>query len=308
MNANKILGFAFVVTLVGAAAFGDVPVLSVCEVLDNRLAYNGKAVIIVGRVVRTMEGEWLDQECGKLGIDGYDWPYLISLSYLGSSAKAPPAKPPGFQWNASLISAKRKEVQKTTKLRVNSQIRYAEEWAAVFGRFDTLEKFPRSAGYPKRPSGLGHLGGAPAQLVWPHNGRYFEPEALEPPRRDDESVMWRIVKTELSGPDGPDYFNQVMQGTTIPALIGTVINSSPPRHPDTLIVSLSADDIPEATLKLDHRLKRDIPTGQIVMFEGVATAFTQNPLMLVFQVPTKQRHFVLLKPPKPESDAPWPYE
>ena len=136
----------------------------------------------------------------------------------------------------------------------------------------------------------------------------YQPDALEPPQRDDESVVWRILKRELRKPSGPDYFSHSLIGTKIPAVIGTVINSSPPGHPDTLIVSLSADDIPEATLKLDHELKHDVPTGQIVMFEGVATAFTQNPFMLVFQVATKQRLFVLHKPPKPKSDAPWPYE
>ena len=94
MNANKILGFALVITSAGATAFAEVPVLSVCEVLDNRVAYNGTTVIVVGRVVRTMEGEWLDQDCDhKVLIDGYEWHFIISLSYLGSIAKPPPAKP-----------------------------------------------------------------------------------------------------------------------------------------------------------------------------------------------------------------------
>jgi hypothetical protein len=309
MNANKILGLAFLFSLPAAAALPAVPLLSVCEVLDSRLAYNGKAVIVVGRVTHTMEGQWLGQDCGQeLVIDGYGWHYQISLTYLGNTAKPPPAKPTGFQWNSSLILAKLKEVQRTTELRPSTQLRYSQEWAAVFGRFDTLEKFPICAGYPKRPCGFAHLGGAPAQLVWPHNGIYYQPEALEPPQRDDESVVWRIVKTELRKPEGPDYFNQVTMGTTIPALRGTVIDSSPPGHLDTLIVSLSADNIPEATLKLDHKLKHDVPAGEIVMFEGVATAFTQTPFLLVFDVATKQRYFVLLKPPKPKPDAPWPYE
>jgi hypothetical protein len=309
MNANKILGFAFIVTSAGATALADVPVLSVCEVLDSRLAYNGKIVIVVGRVVRTMEGEWLDQECGqKLVIDGFGWPYSISLSYyFGRPPKPPPAKPPGFQWNASPLLEKLKEVQKTTKITLYPQLRYSEEWAAVFGRLDTLEKFPPSYPDKKRPYGFGNQGGGPAQLVWPHNGIYYQPDALEPPQRDDESVVWRIVKRELRKPSGPDYFSRSIVGTKIPSLIGTVIDSSPPGHPDTLIVSLSADNIPEATLKLDHRLKRDVPTGEIVMFEGVATDFSQAPFMLVFQVVAKQRFFVLLKPPKPKSDAPWPY-
>jgi hypothetical protein len=164
MNANKILGLAFLFSLPAAAALPAVPVLSVCEVLDNRLAYNGKVVIVVGRVVRTMEGEWLDQECGhKLVIDGYDWEYDVSLSYsLGQPPRPPSPIPRGFQWNTSRILAKLKDVQKTTGLRANPQINAPEKWAAVFGRLDTLETFPIYHGYPERRSGFGHLGGAPA--------------------------------------------------------------------------------------------------------------------------------------------------
>ena len=59
----------------------EVPVLSVCEILADRLAYNGKTVVVVGRTVSTTEGSWLDQECGqKLVIDGSEWPWDISLS------------------------------------------------------------------------------------------------------------------------------------------------------------------------------------------------------------------------------------
>lgn len=103
--------------------------------------------------------------------------------------------------------------------------------------------------------------------------------------------MWRVIKSELRKPSGPDYFNQTMIGGLIPALRGTVVESSPPGHPDTLIVSLSADNVPEATLKLDHRLKHDVPTGKIVTFEGVATEFTQSPFMLIFTVRSKKLSF-----------------
>jgi len=53
MNADKIFGFASMI----------VPALSVCEAMDNRLAYNGKTVIIGGRVVRLFRGgKWSDWE------------------------------------------------------------------------------------------------------------------------------------------------------------------------------------------------------------------------------------------------------
>jgi hypothetical protein len=277
MNADKIFGFVFIFGLAGAAALADVPVLSVCDVLDNRLAYNGKTVIVVGRVIRTMEGHWLDQECGKnLVINGYGWRYLISLSYLGSTAKPQPPLPPGFQWDTSLLSSNLKEVQKTTTLRSDGGLRYPEEWAAVFGRFDTLERFPGH-------SGFGHMGGGPARLVGPQDGIRFEDDSWQP-QPEMSSPTWRVIRNELKRESGPDYFDRVMKGNQIRFLMGTVIDSSPPGNPDTLIVKFSVNNVPEATLKLDRQLKHPIPVGQIIEFEGVATAFTQNPLVVNFVV------------------------
>jgi hypothetical protein len=277
MNADKIFGFVFMVTLAGAGALADVPVLSVCEVLDNRLAYNGKPVIVVGRMIRTMEGEWLDQECGKnLVIDGYGWGYSISLSYWLNTVKPPLPMPAGFQWDTGLLSSKLKEVQRTTTLRLDFSLRYPEEWAAVFGRFDTLKKFPHH-------NGFGHLGGAPAQLVGPQDGERFEDDSWQP-QPEMSSATFRVMRSELKRASGPEYFDRVVKGNQIRFLIGTVIDSSPSTNPDTLIVSFWVNNIPEATLKLDHQLKQPIPAGQVIGFDGMATDFTQSPFIVNFLV------------------------
>jgi hypothetical protein len=98
----------------------DVPVLSECEV-QRRGPHHGRGVARPG-VLK------------NLGIDGYGWPYLISLNHLGTSAKPLPHLPPGFRWDRSLLSSKLKEVQQTTALSSDGGLRYPEEWAAVFGR------------------------------------------------------------------------------------------------------------------------------------------------------------------------------
>ena len=121
-------------------------------------------------------------------------------------------------------------------------------------------------------------------------------------------MLWRSIRSALSAPSGPDYFNQGMIGAQLPALRATVIDSSPPGRPETLIVSLSGDNIPEATLKLDHELKRAIPIGQIVVFKGVANEFTQSPFMLVFNVQSKNLFFERYKPPKRKRAQSRPFE
>jgi hypothetical protein len=296
MNANKILELAFLFSLPATAALPAVPVLSVCEVLDNRLEYNGKTVIVIGQFSSGMHGEWLDQECShRLAIDGFEWPYEISLPYYLERRAEPPPILNDYQWNSPLLTAKLAEAQKTAELRLYSS-GFSYKWVAVFGRFETLAKFPIDR-YSKHPGGFGHVGEAAAELVAPQNGIFFELRSAD--RVLEEHLdLWRCVKSELMRPSGPDYFRQGMIGAQIPALRGTVIDRSPPRRLETLIVSLSGDNIPEATLKLDHPLKRDISIGQILVFKGVATEFTQSPFMLVFSVQSKNLFFERGKAPK----------
>jgi len=41
----------------------DIPVITVCDVMRNMSAYNGRTVIVVGRYASSMEGAWLDAKC-----------------------------------------------------------------------------------------------------------------------------------------------------------------------------------------------------------------------------------------------------
>lgn len=76
----------------------DIPVVTVCEALQDRSLYNGKAIIVVGRFVGTMEGTWLDENCErKIVTDGYTWINAISTTYVASDVETPPSLPKEFK-------------------------------------------------------------------------------------------------------------------------------------------------------------------------------------------------------------------
>ena len=102
---------------------GDIPVVTVCEALQDRARYNGKAIIVVGRFVGTMEGTWLDENCErKIVTDGYTWDNSISTAYVVSQVEPPPRLPKKFKWDTELLANKLKDVQKTTKLQVLKRV------------------------------------------------------------------------------------------------------------------------------------------------------------------------------------------
>ena len=39
------------------------PLLTVCEALSHLKLYNGKSVVLVGKFVTTIEGQWLVENC-----------------------------------------------------------------------------------------------------------------------------------------------------------------------------------------------------------------------------------------------------
>lgn len=106
---------------------------------------------------------------------------------------------------------------------------------------------------------------------------------------DPPTILWRSIKRELSGPHGREYFKQVMKDTKLPILAGTLVSSTPADHPNTLLVAMVDSDVPELTLKLKESLKKPLPPGTPVKFQGIAEAFTSEPFMLTFQGCTVDR-------------------
>ena len=142
----------------------DLPVLTVCEALNDRNQNDGKTLVVVGKLVSTMEGSWLVEDCGQqIVISGHKWNNAISLTYILGAVRPPPKLPKKFRWDASVLQArlqaKLKQVQSSTTLEVLPQYHYTDSWFAVFGRFEI------EVGGEGMPHGFGHLDGALAQLI-----------------------------------------------------------------------------------------------------------------------------------------------
>jgi hypothetical protein len=147
----------------------DIPVVTVCEVLNDLARYKDKSIIVVGVVANTDEGGWLIADCEKrLVTDGYAWQDSISLTYVRGQQDPPPELPEHFKWNNKLVAAKLKEIQRTTKLRPRPE---NDRWRAIFGRLETRVP-PQTYRDPRgnlEGYGFGHLSSSPAQLISPQD-------------------------------------------------------------------------------------------------------------------------------------------
>jgi hypothetical protein len=133
------------------------PLLTVCQALNRLKHYNGKSVVLVGKLVTTMEGAWLVEDCQhKLRTADYMWDSIVSLTYVPAEEKPPPAIGNSFRWDEGSCQTKLQQIQRTTKLGEH------EKWVAAFGRFETRVPL-RVIG--RRGWGFGHLNAAPAQLI-----------------------------------------------------------------------------------------------------------------------------------------------
>lgn len=122
-----------VFALLVVAHAAEVPVLTVCEAQANRMAYNGKTVILVGGIARTMEGAWLMQQCSSaLIVDGHRWDDSISISWVGGETTAPPPLPAGYRLNKSKVVAKLPELEKEGA-EFAPDCDCLRGWAAIYG-------------------------------------------------------------------------------------------------------------------------------------------------------------------------------
>src|SRR5579872_4531381 len=113
VSKNCLPLFVCAILCTVAAQGGGPPILTVCEALQNRLAYAGKVVMIVGRYSYSFEGRWLNEDCPKkLTTDGYAWENVVSLTYRGSLSRTP-VLPAGFDWPLARLQAKLVGVMKT---------------------------------------------------------------------------------------------------------------------------------------------------------------------------------------------------
>lgn len=140
------------------------PIVSVCQALQDRVQYHGKTIIVVGLVSATDEGSWMIGKCEHpIVTDGFSWGNIISLA-VSNPREAPLRIPPGFPWDEKRLEAKREELQKHLPAKKDNP---DDKWYAIVGRLETriplqtvVAGSGRIMGY-----GFGHLNAAPAQLI-----------------------------------------------------------------------------------------------------------------------------------------------
>jgi hypothetical protein len=144
----------------GSTSRDNIPAVTVCEVLHNRISYNSKSIIVIGRIESSFEGTWLTEDCEeKISTDGVLWEGSISWTVWGSSSP-PPKLPADYDWDDTVLLDKLKSLKHYT------QFHPPGTYAAVFGRFKTkiLSEYFRDASGRLRGLGFGHLGSSLAQL------------------------------------------------------------------------------------------------------------------------------------------------
>lgn len=108
-----------------------------------------------------------------------------------------------------------------------------------------------------------------------------EKEFLE---KNPQLALWMNLKSELTGANGPQYFESSMKGAALPKLRGKVVQQTPAIRPKEVVLAMSDDTTPEATIHLDAALAGKADAGTVIEFVGVPTSFTKEPFMVHFDV------------------------
>jgi hypothetical protein len=131
----------------------------------------------------------------------------------------------------------------------------------------------------------------PPQFTIKTSDEIAEEKAAAFRRTNPSLALWSSIRKELAQPAGEAYFREHLKDAKLPAgamgltkLRGYLVAAEPATDPRTLILSMSHGGAGEITLKLDGRLRGTAPSGSVIAFEGVATAYTRAPLNLVFMV------------------------
>lgn len=139
--------------------------VTVCDVLQDLSAYEGKVVAVVGRFSARQTGRWLgEQKCGhKLMIGDQEWPNAFWLVYDPAGAPKPPAV---LSVDAALLAQKLRDVKLGTAL---TRFRFGspdyDNWALVYGRIETRKDLVTVTAGGPRKNGFGYGESSPARLV-----------------------------------------------------------------------------------------------------------------------------------------------
>jgi len=139
--------------------------VTVCEVMQDLSAYDGKVVAVVGRFSFRQTGRWLgEQKCGhKLMIGDQEWPNALWVAYDPAAAPKPPAV---LAVDAALLAQKLRAVKLGTSL---TKLRFGstdyDNWAVVYGRVETRKDLVTATAHGTRKNGFGYGESSPARLV-----------------------------------------------------------------------------------------------------------------------------------------------
>jgi hypothetical protein len=114
-------------------ATADAPLvpMTVCEILHDLPAQNGKAVVVIARYSFRQSGRWIGEEACDPA------PVAPPLLWLTEDATGAPKPPEDFELDAAVLRRKFVEIQRHTTL---GKFKFGnpeyDRWAMVYGRVD----------------------------------------------------------------------------------------------------------------------------------------------------------------------------
>lgn len=183
--------YSYVGTLVKT---GGIAPVTVCELLANPVAYDGKDIALLGKFDDShFDGQWLSEDnCGSnLVTDGYAWPNKVAIG-SGSSGPTPPLGL--LVLDPAALNEKLESVRRTTILNMEELPVFSSQgpvrrewvqqnWAVIFGRIEArndLRPPRRTAGrVDDWGNGFGQMGYAPAQIDCTLDNEFYIREAAQ---------------------------------------------------------------------------------------------------------------------------------
>ncbi|HXB69602.1 MAG TPA: hypothetical protein VNY05_15230 [Candidatus Acidoferrales bacterium] len=106
--------------------------LTVCEVLHDLPALDGKTIVVVGRYSFRQNGRWMGEQSCQAA------PSAPPLLWLTEDAKGAPKPPGDFELDAAALHRKFAAIQSHTSL---AKLKFGnpeyDRWAMVYGRIET---------------------------------------------------------------------------------------------------------------------------------------------------------------------------
>ena len=120
-------------------------------------------------------------------------------------------------------------------------------------------------------------------------------EAEERAKQGPMLTLWADIKKELTGENGPAYFEMSVKEASLPSGAGGVskfkgklIALTPASRPKELRLGIEKPDVADAILTFEEALPGTMEVGADLEFEGTAKAYTKDPFTVTFDVDPPQ--------------------